>query len=331
MTSSSTPQETLSPEEAFAVLGDETRIEILQVLGKSDTTMSFTALRNAVGLHQGGQFNYHLDKLVGHFVKKSDGGYALCQPGRRVVEAVLSGAVTHDPELEPTDVDFECLLCGGSIRVSYRSERVELYCTECSGQYGQHVEERDSSFDTSGGYLGGYRIPPAGVDGRSPYELLEASSIWSHLENVALANELCPRCGAVVDTAITVCENHDRSGGLDDRSGGLHDRSGGLDDRSGELCSTCDKRHAVQVDRFCENCQFTRTGMAINILATKLELRQFVAEQGIDPIVEGFKWGWDCIEDVRSIEPFRADFTFEIEEESITLHTGEGLAIHAVT
>ena len=310
MTSSGTPRATLSPDEAFSVLGDETRIEILQVLGESGGPMSFTALRDAVGLRQGGQFNYHLDKLVGHFVKKTDDGYDLRQPGRRVVEAVLSGAVTHDPELEPTPVDFECLLCGNSIRVSYRSERVELYCTECSGQYGQYVEDRESSFDNSGGYLGAYQISPAGVGDRSPYQLLAASSLWSHLENVALANGLCPRCGAVVTTAITVCEDHDRSEGL---------------------CSTCDNRHAVQVARSCENCGFSRGGMAINILATTLELRRFVAEQGIDPIAEGYKWGWDCEEHVRSVEPFRADFTFEVGGESITLHTGEGLEVLGVT
>lgn len=310
MTSSSTPQETLSPNEAFDVLGDETRIKILQVLGESDDPMSFTALRNAVGLRQGGQFNYHLDKLVGHFVTKSDDGYELRQPGRRVVEAVLSGAVTHEPELEPTDVDFECLLCGASIRVSYRSERVELYCTACSGQYGQRVEERSSSFDRSSGYLGGYEIPPAGLEERTPRKLLEASFLWTHLESVALANELCPRCGAVVDISIIVCEDHARSGGR---------------------CTACDNRHAVQVERSCENCHFTRGGMAINILATKVELRKFVAEQGIDPIVEGFKWGWDCTEKVHSIEPFRADFTFEVGEESITLHTGEELEVLEVS
>ena len=310
MTSSSTPQERLTPEEAFAVLGDETRTEILRVLGESDSRMSFTAVRNAVGIRQGGQFNYHLDKLVGHFVMKTDDGYELRQPGRSVVEAVLSGAVTHEPVLAPTDVEVECRLCGASIQVSYRSERVELYCTECSGQYGQCVEERESSFDKLGGYLGGYEIPPAGVDRRSPYDLLKASSLWSHLENVALANKLCPRCGAVIDISITVCEDHDRPGGR---------------------CTTCDNRHAVQVERSCENCHFTRGGMAINILATRLELRKFVAEQGIDPIVEGFKWGWDCIEEVHSIEPFRADFTFEVGEESITLHTGEGLEVLKVT
>ena len=306
MTPSSSPQGTLSPEDAFAVLGNETRIEILRVLGESGVPMSFTALREAVGIRQGGQFNYHLDKLVGHFVDKTDDGYALRQPGRRVVEAVLSGAVTHHPELEPTDVDFKCLLCGAPIRISYRSERVELYCTACSGQYGQHVEERASSFDSQSGYLGGYQIPPAGLEDRSPDGLLTASSLWSHLESVALANELCPRCGAVVDISITVCEDHARTGGR---------------------CPMCDNRHAVQVEQSCENCHFTRSGMAINILASTLELRMFVAEQGIDPIVEGFKWGWDCAEEVHSIEPFRADFTFEVGEESMTLHTGEGLKL----
>lgn len=306
MEPSNTPDGGLPPGDAFSVLGNETRLEILRVLGESDDPLSFTALRDAVGLRQGGRFNYHLDMVVGHFVRRTEDGYELAQPGRRVIEAVLSGAVTHDPVLEPTGVDFECLLCGGSIAVSYRAERVELYCTECPGQYGQRVEERESSFDGPAGYLGGYQIPPAGVDGRSPSELLAASSLWSHLENVALANDLCPRCGAVVDHEITVCDAHDRTEGL---------------------CPACDNRHAVQVTQSCANCHHTHAGMAINVLGTRLELRRFVAAQGIDPIVEGYRWGWDCEEDVHSVDPFRADFTFTIADESITLHTGEGLEV----
>lgn len=310
MQSADTPAETLSPDEAFAVLGDETRLSMLQVLSESGEAMSFTELREAVGLAQGSQFNYHLDKLTGHFVANTDDGYLLRQPGRRVIEAVLSGAVTDDPVLEPSPVDVDCRLCGSAIQISYRAERVELYCVGCSGQYGERVAERPSSFSDAGSYLGGYGIPPAGLAGRSPAELLAASSLWTHLEGVALANELCPRCGAVVDNSVTVCEAHTTEAGL---------------------CSTCDNRHAVQVRRVCRNCGFTRRGMAINILAATRELRQFVAAQGIDPIVEGYKWGWDCAEDVHSVEPFRADFTFEVAGAEIVLHTGPGLEVLEVS
>ncbi|MFB6206666.1 MAG: ArsR/SmtB family transcription factor, partial [Haloglomus sp.] len=85
----------LSPDEAFGVLGNETRIQILQTLGEADGPLSFTELRDRVGIRQGSQFNYHLDKLVGHFVRKTDDGYELRLAGRRVIYAVLSEAVTE--------------------------------------------------------------------------------------------------------------------------------------------------------------------------------------------------------------------------------------------
>lgn len=309
MSPSRSPGDTVPPEEAFSVLGNETRVEILRVLGQADEPMTFTSLREAVGLRQGGQFNYHLDKLVGHFVKKGEDGYELRKPGRGIVEAVYSGAVTEDPEIEPTPVDFDCLLCGAQIKISYRAERVELYCSSCAGQYGERVTSRPSSFETSDGNLGGYQVPPAGVSDREPEELLHASSLITHLENVALANGVCPRCGGTVDVDLIVCKDHDRSNGR---------------------CPECDDRHAVQLDRRCTNCHFQKGGMAINILATRLELRQFVAEQGIDPIVEGYKWGWDCEETVLSLDPFRGEFTFEVDGASITFRTDENLAIEEV-
>lgn len=60
----------------------------MQALGEAGfgESLSFTELRERVGVRQGAQFNYHLDKLVGHFVTKTDGGYSLRPTGHRVIE-----------------------------------------------------------------------------------------------------------------------------------------------------------------------------------------------------------------------------------------------------
>jgi hypothetical protein len=89
--------ERLSPDDAFATLGNETRLGILQTLGRAGEDLSFSVLRDRVGVEDSGQFNYHLEQLVGHFVRKTEDGYQLRRAGRRVVEAVLSGAVTDAP------------------------------------------------------------------------------------------------------------------------------------------------------------------------------------------------------------------------------------------
>lgn len=300
----------LSPEEAFSVLGNGTRIQLLRELGAAEGPLTFTQLRDRVGLRQGGRFNYHLDKLVGHFVAKTNAGYELRQAGKRVVEAVLSGAVTEDPVLEPTILDYDCRLCGAPIKLSYRAERVELYCTRCAGQYGPDVKRRESAFDGEGGVLGGYGLPPAGIRGRSPREVLTAASLMGHLHAVAAANGLCPRCGGMVDCTVTVCEDHRRGDGL---------------------CPKCNKRHAIQVTRTCRTCPYENAGMAINHVVAALPLRIFVAEQGIDPIVEGYRWGWDYEEDIRQTDPLVADLTFHVDGESITVTVDDELDVVAVT
>lgn len=148
----------LSPDNAFSVLGNETRMEILQALGEADKPVSFSELRDRVGMRDSGNFNYHLDKLTGHFLGRTEVGYTLRQAGRRVIEAVLSGAVTDVPELEPTQIERSCFYCDAPIKVAYdeTSPRpVKPYCTECAGlaEFG--------SYDH--GQLADLRLSPAGI------------------------------------------------------------------------------------------------------------------------------------------------------------------------
>jgi len=169
----------LSPDNAFAVLGNETRMEILQTLGKADGALSFSELRDRVGMRDSGQFNYHLDKLVEHFVRQIDGGYDLRQAGRRVIEAVLSGAVTDAPVVERTPIDHSCHYCGASsIEVNYREEKVGTYCPECRGTYGGSDESNVADLPSEQERLGYLHLPPAGVQERTPKEMLYAAAIW---------------------------------------------------------------------------------------------------------------------------------------------------------
>jgi hypothetical protein len=96
--------ESLPPEEAFAVLGNEIRVDVLRTLAAADEPLAFSELYDRVDVADSGQFNYHLDQTLGHFVVDGDDGYRLADPGRRVVEAVLSGAVTDRPEMDRRSV-----------------------------------------------------------------------------------------------------------------------------------------------------------------------------------------------------------------------------------
>lgn len=90
-----TAADQLAPDEAFAVLGDETRMGVLGALGELESPVTFSDLYDRSDADDSGAFNYHLDRMVGHFVERTDEGYRLAPAGRRVVESVLSGAVTE--------------------------------------------------------------------------------------------------------------------------------------------------------------------------------------------------------------------------------------------
>lgn len=65
--------------EAFALLGNETRLAILGALCEridpveSDVAVRFSELCDRVVTTDSGQFTYHLERLTGQFVESTDG------------------------------------------------------------------------------------------------------------------------------------------------------------------------------------------------------------------------------------------------------------------
>ncbi|WP_123538752.1 winged helix-turn-helix domain-containing protein [Halosimplex salinum] len=73
--------------DTFTLLSNETRVRILAALADSDAeAVRFSDLRSRVGVTDSGQFNYHLEKLRGELVAKTDDGYALTDAGGRVAD-----------------------------------------------------------------------------------------------------------------------------------------------------------------------------------------------------------------------------------------------------
>jgi hypothetical protein len=199
----------LSPDDAFSALGNETRVQILRELGAAGDALSFSSLYERTDVSDSAQFNYHLDKLVGHFVRKTESGYALGPPGRRVVEAILSGAVTEDPELERTAVADNCQSCGRQLEIQWQDGSVEMFCSDCHGRWDQSWGRVGGPEQAEAGYLGRLPFPPAGIQNRTPAEILQAAYTWTNLELLSVANGLCPRCAGTVETEVSVCEDHD--------------------------------------------------------------------------------------------------------------------------
>jgi len=178
----------LDPASAFSLLGDATRLEIVSALHElpAGEATAFSALYEQVEVRDTGQFNYHLDRLVPHFVRKSEDGYSLTQRGSRVARAVTAGSYTESPERSPFDTDGACYACGeNALLASYRDERFSVECRDC----GEVVLR-----------LG---VPPTVVRDRHGVELVRAVDRWSRSQVSLAADGLCPDCGGTMTAELS--------------------------------------------------------------------------------------------------------------------------------
>ncbi|WP_458208469.1 DUF7351 domain-containing protein [Haladaptatus sp. NG-SE-30] len=179
----------ISPEEAFSLLGSDTRLSIVQALWKADEPLSFSELHDRVGLRDSGQFNYHLNKLVGLFVRQKDGKYELPFAGNRVIGAILSGTYTQRSSAETFELDSPCHECGTTLAATYDEETVKIRCPSC--------DERLSQFG----------FPPGAFEGRNVAELPRTFDRWVRNVFSMMADGICPNCsGRTVGSLITESE-----------------------------------------------------------------------------------------------------------------------------
>lgn len=240
------------PDEVFALLADDTRVAILQALWETEGEgATFSELREAVGMRDSGQFNYHLDKLVGRFVGKTADGYELTQAGRQINGAIHAGAYTMETTIEPFPFDVPCPTCGGDRTLSYGDDLVRVDCEDCPAhaQFGVPPSvvvdcDRDDLPEVAGRYLlTTYQRLTVGFclfcDGPvrpsvTPFEetITEVpedvpEEVATRLSEVPNVHYDCTRCGVEVTGGLrlsllyhpaVVCFHHDRGVDVFDRS-----------------------------------------------------------------------------------------------------------------
>jgi hypothetical protein len=173
------------PAEAFALLGNDTRIEILQAMldANADTTpVGFTELFERVEIADSANFNYHLQKLTGHFVRQTEDGYEFRHPGRKVVSSIFAGTLTDHAQLDSFPVAGSCHTCDGALHGWYVDEVLSIACVDCTT------------------VLVRYPFPPGGIDERTPEELLQAFHHYVRHHYCMAADGVCPECTGPVET-----------------------------------------------------------------------------------------------------------------------------------
>jgi len=270
----------LDPAEAFALLGNETRIEILQALHgatveRDDEPVPFSALYDRVGLDDSAHFNYHLKQLLDHFVRKvecdtseggADGGdpdctegYEFRTPGRKVVRSVFAGTFTGRTELGPFEAPGECYDCGGDLEATYANELLTIACADCGRTPVNHP------------------FPPGGLDDRTPAEFLDAFHHHVRHHYCLAADGVCPECMGRMETTVAT--------------------GSALPDQEVEVRHVC---------RRCDNRLTSAVG--VNLLDTAAVLT-FCSERGVDLTTEPF-WtrAWTVSDEhttVASTDPLR--------------------------
>lgn len=175
------------PAEVFAVLGNDTRVEILRALlelGADDAPVRFTELFERVDIADSANFNYHLQKLTGHFIKHSDDGYAFRSPGRKVVSSIFTGTLTERAQLGFFPASGSCYACDGPLHGWYVDDTLTIGCTDC------------------GTIQVSYPFPSGGLDDRTTDDLLQAFHHYVRHHYCLAADGVCPECTGPVETEL---------------------------------------------------------------------------------------------------------------------------------
>ena len=337
----------LSPEEAFRVLGNETRLEILRVLWNAgahheyddveDTarTISFSALRRAVDIRDNGKFNYHLGKLVPHFVRQTDGGYRLSGAGKQVARAVI--AISGERNLDSFEgMETACPVCGGSLTVSYEDQWLHVACTDCPGTFGDAAPD---------GTIFHAVFPTAGMRGRSADDALTTGIYRCMMDLTYLVQGICRDCAGRTTASVSVCEDHEprsmetnEPGSMEANepgSGETHEPVTGeiFEPATGEAiesCHTCGTPTAAWADLRCDTCRFAkRLPVEVCVLGFTPVI-SFLYGLGVDVFSSSFEelYAADTmVETTVATDPLRVTVTIGDDTDELAVTVDDALTV----
>lgn len=305
--------EGIAPDEAFSILGNEIRLDIIRALWQAGAakqyddvrddikTMSFSELRGEVGVEDNGKFNYHISELMPQFVRQTDDGYRLSGAGKRIARTVIAVSGAEDVDLS-TDLDVDCPLCESPMTAAYEDQWLRIKCTACEGLFGDETPE---------GMVYFANYPAAGLADRSTEEAAETGLFRCLLDQAYLMQGVCRECAGYIDATLSVCEDHDSAGG--------------------HPCSTCGTRSPVWADQRCRTCGFGKR-LPIEICCLGLTpVIGFFDDRGIDALAPTFEEIVKLLESHSetsvSEDPFHVTVTISGEKESISVKFDEDMDV----
>jgi len=308
-TSAAAPPADSGSKEAFQLLSDETRIGILRVLWDAhdpahETPVRFADLRERLEVDDPGRLNYHLNKLIDRFVRRTDAGYELMDSGKRVVRMILSGTAIDDPEVDPVAVEISCWYCGGGVEWSYRDGWRYLECTSCDARC---VE----SFPP--GVISKNEFPPSGLRDRTPNEVNDADRIWSTHRRASVMDGVCPECaGEMPVSAIDICEDHRP------------------DWDTYQFCENCGSIFWMLVSHVCEGCKYRWRMPTLFYPSREPAVIAFFYDHGVEFDLATYEQRALLLnfeEELASMDPLRIQLSIQLDGETLQLTYDERMDV----
>lgn len=293
---------TIPPDDAFALLGNGTRMAILRELWDArepfapvaEGALSFSDLRERVGVADPGQFNYHLNELVGRFVGRTEAGYVLRPNATDVLRTVFTGSVTGADHDVRAEADTPCPLCGAVVEVIYSNPTLTVRCTACPGEYLGDVAPE-------GTLMGGSTFPPVALCDRTGQALWEALFTHLAIDALGLLRGVCPECAAPTVTTVDACTDHRRAG----------------------MCDRCESSQAVVATMCCETCTAAWRFPAWVAAMTHPDVINFFDGHDVDAAggltLDVYNTLLTAQEDVSSTDPLRLEVTPEVDGDELAV------------
>jgi ribosomal protein L37E len=261
----------LTPEEAFATLGNEIRLDIIRVLWNANAaheyddvtdvadSLAYSELRQRAEVEDNGKFNYHLSKLVPQFVRRTDDGYRLGGAGKRIARTVIAVSGPESVDL-PAELDRECPVCTGPLSVSYEDQWLRITCEDCDGLFGDMAPD---------GALFFTNYPAAGLADRTAASAFETGFYRCILDVASVMRDVCPECAGSITATTAVCEFHS------------------VDTRA--PCGRCGTRFPAWAEVRCESCGFAKRLPVEAYVMGLTPTIGFLDDLGIDILAPSFE------------------------------------------
>ncbi|ERG89407.1 MAG: hypothetical protein J07HX5_01565, partial [halophilic archaeon J07HX5] len=269
------------PDAVFNLLADETRLSIIRELADADETVSFADLREQVGVRDSGRFNYHLDKLVGQFVRKTDAGYRLTETGDRIDGALEAGTYTLAGSIDSVALTDPCTVCGEEQRLHYEDKMVHSEC-------GCFVKTR-------------FHLPPSAIGEFDPETFPDIADRYLKTTLYQMTSGFCPYCDGQVTAEVGPIVLPEETDELS----------------AAEIERVQDAPH---VDFSCTRCDREFGAGLTSALLFRPVVASFYYEHDVDIQTEPYWQLRGLVTDrerIRSQDPFRAAVTYEVNEDSL--------------